>query len=362
MITRPRAFAVCLGLLATVACSGSDTIIPDDPGGPTARWAAVDSVVRAHIAEAGGASALTLSVYNDNDVRVFERSYGGFSPETRVAVASASKLVSTLVLLDVVARGELSLASTTGAVLAWRGERGTITLEQLLSFTSGMEREHLCIVNPVTSLASCVATISEYALIHSPGARFDYGSTHLHVAARMAEVATGKTWNALFRERIADPLGLPSGARYFTFPNQAIGEANPLVAGGLRASARDYARMLALAYHSGEFDGVTVGTPALFAAQAREPFPAVVIGSSPYGSPTPILRYGLGAWLECATPASGCAVLSSAGLYGFTPWLDRDAGYYATIAMEQLTGQPSAFSVALQQALKPYIRAAVLAD
>jgi aerobic C4-dicarboxylate transport protein len=98
---------------------------------------------------------------------------------------------------------------------------------------------------------------------------------------------------------------------------------------------------------------------ALFVAQAKEPVPGVVIGSSPYGSPNPTFRYGLSAWLECATPASGCAVISSAGLYGFTPWVDRTSRYYATIAMEQLDGQATVFSVRLQQAVQPFIRAAL---
>ena len=30
------------------------------------------------------------------------------------------------------------------------------------------------------------------------------------------------------------------------------------------------------------------------------------------------------AWLECPPPAVNCAVLSSPGAFGFTPWLDRD--------------------------------------
>ena len=358
----PRTLFIAAAAMVLAACGSSDAIVPDSPPDAAAKWAAVDSVVRAQIATAGGASALTLSVYDRSDVPVFERSYGGFSPDTRLAVASASKLIAGMVLLDVIARGELSLTSTTGAVLGWTGARGTITLEQLLSFTSGLDNQNACTFNALVTLAQCVATISTQPVVAAPGTRFDYGSTHLHVAARMAEVASGKSWNTLFRERLAEPLGLASGVRYYTLPNQAVGESNPLVAGGLRASARDYGKLLALAYHNGRVGSVTLATPALFAAQAREPFPGVVIGSSPYGTPLPVFRYGLGAWLECATPASGCPSISSAGLYGFTPWLDRSSGYYATIAMEQLDGRATAFSVRLQQAVKPFIVAALRAN
>lgn len=351
---------MCVAVLT--ACTSADSISPPTPEPPIDRWLAVDSVVRAQIANAGGTGDLTVSVYNNQNERVFERTYGTFTPDQRVAVASASKLISGLVLLDAVARGELTLESTTASVLGWTGVHGTITLRHLLSFTSGMENENGCTFNPLVTLSSCVATIAAVPMRAAPGTRYDYGSTHLHVAARMAEVVTGKTWNTLFRERIADPLNLPTGVRYFTFPNQGIGEANPLVAGGLRASAREYARMLALAYQLGRYDGVTIGSAALLLAQAREPYPGVTIGASPAVNLGQSFRYGLSAWLECNSPAAGCAVISSAGAFGFTPWLDRDARYYATIAMEQTDGRGTGFSVRIQQAIIPFIKAALAAN
>ncbi len=319
----------------------------------------MDSIIRATIAAEGSSGDLSLSVYNAQDSLVFERSYGNFSPTTPVAVASASKIVSGMLLLDVVARGELTLESTTGSVLGWTGAHGTITLRQLLSFTSGMASENLCAFNPLITLASCVNSIESVALQAAPGTRFDYGSTHLATAARMAEVVSNKSWATLFRERLADPLGLPASVRYYALPNQALGTNNPLVAGGLRASARDYAALLALDFHRGVYGGLSVGTSALFDAQAREPFPGVVIGNSPSVSLGVPFRYGLSAWLECSTPATGCAVISSAGAFGFTPWLDREVGYYAILAMERLDGAGTGFSVRLQQTLIPFIKVAV---
>lgn len=319
----------------------------------------VQAAISADASTGASTGDLTLSVYNARDERVFERSYGNFGPNERVAIASASKLVSGMLLLDVVARGELSLESTTGEVLGWTGPQASITLRQLLSFTSGMQAENLCAFNPLISLATCVNSIAGAPLAAAPATRFDYGSTHLAVAGRMAEVATGRGWNALFRERIADPLGLPSGVLYYALPAQAVGASNPLVAGGLQASARDYARMLALAYHRGEFAGVTIGTAALFDAQSREPFPAVVVGNSPSANLGSPFRYGLSAWLECSTPATGCDRVSSAGAFGFTPWLDRGAGYYATLSMERFDGRATRFSVLLQQTLLPFIEVAI---
>ena len=55
-----------------------------------------------------------------------------------------------------------------------------------------------CTYSTLTTLADCVAVISQQGLVAAPGTRFDYGNSHLHVAARMAEVATGSSWAALF--------------------------------------------------------------------------------------------------------------------------------------------------------------------
>lgn len=355
--SRRRSLAAATAVVSLVACTGGDSLSPGDAAPDP--WIAVDSVVKAQIQERRTSSNLTLTIYNDRDERVFEQSYGNFSPDRRVAVASASKLIAAMVLLDVVATGDLSLESTTGELLGWALPVQNITLRHLLSFTSGLESENSCTFNPFSTLASCVAVVRSTNPIAGPATRFDYGSTHLHVAARMAEVATGKSWQALFRERLADPLGLSQEVRFFTLPNQAIGESNPLVAGGLRASAREYGAMLALAFHRGTHKGVSLANTDLFAQQARAPYPAVVIGNSPYAATGASFRYGFGAWLECATPAQGCDVMSSAGLFGFTPWFDRAAGYYATLAMEETTAGATVFSVRLQQALMPLVRRAI---
>jgi len=358
-----RRLAALSLLLLVAACRGDrpSPVEPSDDPPPSNRWAAVDSVTQAMIAANPSYGRLTVSVYDANNARVYERSYGGFSPTANIPIASASKWIAGVILFDVVARGELSLTSTTGQVLGWTGQAGTITLRHLLSFTSGMREEAACTLNALSTLEACVASIAQQPMVAAPGTRYDYGSTHLHVAARMAEVATGRTWQQLVRERLTDPLGLPASVRFYTYPGQALGLANPLVAGGMRASAHDYGKLLGLIYHKGRLGNVTLATPALFDEQAREPYPSVVIGASPAQRQGWNYRYGLAAWLQCGTPASGCASLSSPGAFGFTPWINRDAGYYATIAMEEVIGSGAIFSSTLAVRLDPHIRTALAA-
>lgn len=329
-------------------------------------FAEVDAIAAGAFAGAG-IPGMALVIYDDRDRRVFARVYGDFAFDRRVAVASASKLASALAILRLVSQGYLALDATTGEVLGWTGPQAAITLRQLLSFTSGLPTSTVppavpCIFDPTTTLAACVGEIAAVAPAAAPATTFEYGSTHLHVAARMAEVAAGSPWNALFAGQLGAPLGLPAAVTYYTFPRQAVGSANPLVAGGLRASMDEYAELLRLAYHRGARDGVQLIDAALMDLQAVEPYPGVTVVASPVADLGLDFRYGLGAWLECATPATGCAVLSSPGAFGWTPWLDRETGYYAILGME-LDGGPDEgvvdFSVNLAQALKPAIAAAL---
>jgi len=74
-------------------------IAVSDSADTIARWAEVDRVARATMAiddieDAG------LAIYNARDELVFERMYGDFAPDRRIAVAAASKMVAGLVLFD----------------------------------------------------------------------------------------------------------------------------------------------------------------------------------------------------------------------------------------------------------------------
>ena len=323
-------------------------------------WSRVEALLLSTASDAGVGS-LGLTIWDGTDARLYERMVGGFTPDTRVAIASASKMVSGLVLFDAVRRGELTLDSTTGGVLQWTGANAAITLRQLMSFTSGLEREDLCTRRPLVTLEECVATIRDAPVVAAPGAQFDYGSTHLQVAARMAEVASAKSWAQLFDDTLRTPLGLDAGVAYFTAPQQSLGTTNPLIAGGLRASMNEYANFLALVFHRGAYRGLTIGTPALYDEQAREVSPAPTIDYSPVQAIGLPYHYGLTAWLMCGTPATGCEDLSSPGAFGFTPWLDRAAGYYAILGMELDSASVDTgvvdFAVKLQQELEPLIRA-----
>ena len=120
----------------------------------------VDATTRAAF-EQQGVSGMGLSIYDAQGNQVFEQMYGDFAADRRIPIASASKLVAGLTLLRLVDQQRLSLDSTTGQVLGWKGPQGAITLKQLLSFTSGLPPRDACTLRPGITLAECVNSLSK---------------------------------------------------------------------------------------------------------------------------------------------------------------------------------------------------------
>lgn len=306
-----------------------------------------------------GLTGMTLIIFNEQDEKIFEQNFGSFNADQTVAIASASKWVSGAVLLSLVGKNQISFDDTTGGILGWT-KNSNVNLKQLLSFTSGMDNENLCLYMAMVTLEECVELIGASNPIAAPATRYDYGGTHLAVAGRMAEVATGKSWKTILNEELLIPLGLDLSINYYAQPLNANGSQNPLIAGGMRISMNQYAKILQLIYHKGLWKNGDLQeqlTPAnLFDEQAKMPYPNVIIGNMPPSAPNDF-RYGLSAWLECATPAAGCQKMSSPGAFGFTPWIDRENGYYAILGMEY--EDANGFGFRTEQLLQPVIEAAL---
>jgi CubicO group peptidase (beta-lactamase class C family) len=346
---------------------GGDGSVPAVTPPPAAtNWSAVDRAVDDAFAT-GTAPGIALAIYAPDGRLLHARVRGDMALERNIAVASASKMVSGLAILRLVEQGFLSLDSTTGTVLGWSGPQAAITLRHLLAFTSGLPTIFTagsgtdCTRNPFTTLADCVADLGQRGLSWTPGSRFEYGNTHLHVAARMAEVATGANWANIVALQLRQPLSLPDTVAYYTAPRQSTGTINPLIAGGLRISMSEYARVLSVIHNRGTHNGQYLLAASLIEQMGKDPYPMAVTGFSPYDNFGLPREYGLTAWLECATPTTGCNDITSPGAFGFTPWIDRDAGYYAIIGMEvDGFGEVSEFSVKLSLTLRPLIKTALV--
>jgi CubicO group peptidase (beta-lactamase class C family) len=293
---------------------------------------------------------------------------GSFDDTATTPVASASKWVSATILLRLVDQGVLSLDTKTKALLVdrngapWTGNLGEATLRHLLSFTTGISGDDTS-SELTLSLTEAVLRIHDDLAPTAavPGSYFHYGSTHLRVAARMAEVATDKTWAQIYDEQLRVPLGWAASSNY-----GLTGNPNP--AGTLSCTGREYLRFLAMELRGG-LDGTARLLPQALLDQARSDQWAAgtTIQFSPYSAvdPTKLYHYGLGNWLETADstrpPSATNAILrvSSTGKFGWAPWVAMDGSYAGLVLTRQDSSMTEAFlpSETLKTQLDPLIRA-----
>lgn len=253
----------------------------------------------------------------------------GLHKDEAIAVASSSKWVTSTLILRLVDQKKLSLDDTTGKILGWKGEKSKITLHQLLNALSNLPAENPCILNPEVPFRWCVNEIYENKTPLTKDA-FNYGSSHFHVAARMAEVATGKSWNEIVQTELKAPLKLESETFYYNIPSKRL-KGQPLAAGGLVISTSDFFKFLAMIADGGK-DYVS---SSLIQEQEKRNFnDRTTITWSPFAEQGLSYEYGMGVWRECLRPnCPQSPIVSSMGLFGFYPWLDRANGYYAILSV-----------------------------
>ena len=121
---------------------------------------------------------------------------GTFDDTTVVPIASATKLLSAVVILSLVDDNLLDLDAPLSSYLPqWTGVAGTMTVRQMFSHTSGLPggSDHAVLGDDTLTLAQAVEVIrTTIPLAAPPGAEFSYGGLSMHVAGRVAEVVSGQ--------------------------------------------------------------------------------------------------------------------------------------------------------------------------
>jgi len=266
---------------------------------------------------------------------VYRRHFDDYDADTRVALASASKWLSALALARLVEKGTLRWDSQVGeyfpdAPLATRD----ITLTQLFSHTSGIGIEDAgCLSDRATPLQACARQILAQPLGWAPGTAFAYGGNSMQVAGAMAEIAAGKSWDAVFVAEVVQPLGLPAtdwsaGAlRSGYVPNP-----NPRIGGGARSTLDDYGVVLDMVLAGGVHDGLPYLSMQTIATMAQDRTVGLAVASSPVGAIG--YGYGFGQWVEYKDPSGATLRVSSPGAFGFTPWVDWVTGSNGIIMVQ----------------------------
>jgi len=260
---------------------------------------------------------------------IYRHGFGAISDTTSVPIASASKWISAVILMQSVEAGSVRLDAPLSTYLptapaGWR----EMTLRQMFSHSAGAPRSHALRYPPDMSAAELARTLMAGRPAAVPGSAFAYGGESMQVGAFAVETATGSSWRQLFDRGFRSRLGLKDiSFRHPIWYDPAREIVTPNVAAGVWSSASDYFQILsALAFPTAE-------TRLLSDASLSEMESDYTSGLSQTFRPPGIhddWSYGLGLWCE-RRAGNRCQSISSAGAFGTYPWIDRTTGSYGVL-------------------------------
>ena len=347
----------------------------------------------------------TFQVFDSKGTKIYGRE-NTLSSSTYKPIASGSKWVTAITVMRAIdctagtatancvspinscktgGSKNLSLSTTTSEALSWTGEKGTITLRQLLSFTSGLNAgggngsgQATCIsslptVASSTDKENCANSIRDGST-GIPGQFFQYNSNHMAIAMRILEVSCNSTWSQIFNAAMITPLGWDSNQLSWkgNFQSGTTTDGSMAGAYGLTISAEHYSNMMSALLRNGTAKNNSIDVSGFLSSNSiteilNDQYGNATIGYSQFASFGYTWRYGLGNWRYCSNTnnSSECdkdLISHSLGINGFYPFLDRNKGYFAILAVNNLGRKNSiallpatANSLFFGETVRPYI-------
>ncbi len=324
-------------LIVVGACDAEKTIIRANEGAlsntenvennMTPGLSRIEGVLKEEI-EAGLRAGFSVMIAKDNKI-VYEKSVGmadrekniPISDETRFRIASMTKAVTTVAVMQLVESGKVLLSDpvatyipafanmrvatshTANADGSFETEelKRPITVHHLLTHTEGLDYSFIpssdlaaahFANNPYGhngDLASRVEKFSSLPLFEQPGEKYRYGYG-TDIAGRVVEIASGMSLEDYMREHIFMPLGmtnteffldqtdferlattysvdkagnlLPTEVDPIKPPPNKVGQGWMSGGGGLISTTRDYMQFLLMLLNKGEWNGERVLSPA----------------------------------------------------------------------------------------------------
>lgn len=329
-IQRLHSKLAVLSLSLLLGCGGTDAPLNEPP---TCSQAALASALTQQLSTLSSTVDFSLSLLHRDGSR-FYYNHGSVNPQTEFESASTSKWVTAAVILHLVDAGILQLSDNPQQYInSWPSAsadpRSTIQLRHLLSFTSGLISEPICINLANADFAQCVDKIAEINQNNGkiPGTEFYYASTHLQVAGLMAIKASGsRDWADLFTQ-FKRQTNLFNHSRY-DLPSLT----NPRLAGGMHWQSDDYLDFIR------SFQRGNLLSSSLKQQAMRDQLGNTRIGYSPAQlALKQDWHYGFGLWLECTASTFNCSNVqyySSPGAYGAYPFIDDNAGLIGILARQ----------------------------
>ena len=260
-----RAAPILLLLLSPSLPAAAQSAFPAD--------SVIRAIMAARVGPSGSAGVVIGLLEPDGSTRVLAAGEAGpgrtLDGQSVFEIGSITKVFTGTLLAEMVRRGEVALTDPVAKYLPDSvrvpSRNGVaITLEHIALQRSGLPRvptnlRMASLLNPYAtySVAQLYEFLDGYSLPRDPGAEYEYSNVAVgllgHVLARRA----GKSYEALLRERVLEPLGMsrtaitltPWMAAHMVAGHNALGDTVPLWdlpalagAGALRSNTADMLR------------------------------------------------------------------------------------------------------------------------
>lgn len=255
-----------------------------------------------------GVPGVAIAVVHGSEI-VWSAGYGSsdlatgapVTPQTRFRLGSVSKLFTATAVMILRDEGKLRLEDPVDKHLPWFAvknpfaDRPAITVEQLLTHTSGLPREAplpYWTTHDFPGREALRASLGGISLLARPGETYRYSNLGVSLLGEIVAAVSGESWAAFVDRRILSPLGMaasqaeptdfsglaraylrkrPDGSRGTAvhYPTRAIAPASSVV-----STAEDLARFAAFHLAAVELAAMELDTSARAATSPTAPLAA----------------------------------------------------------------------------------------
>ena len=269
---------------------------------------------------------------NKADKQLYKYETAEFKVKATAPIGLASSWLTAAVVMVYVDEGKISLDDPVAKYLPIfeKHLKGYVTIRQCLANTTGIEYEAdnpLKLVqrkNFPTLEEEVNAYASKREIKDNAGQAYAFNYMGLHIAARVIEVVSKKS----FDRAAAEKLFRPAGMRATTFYADK-GAIDP--SAGAVSTANDYMNFLLMLLNKGTLNGRKVLSESSVAELAKAQYGAdlpVRSGNPPAGEG---YRWAPGAWIAAADASGNTTMMNCDGLSGTYAWVDFARGYAALL-------------------------------
>ncbi len=286
-------------LLAATCLVVSPSFVVRASAGPDPDLASIDAYIEKEMREVHIPGLALGIVHNDEVVHLRgfgEAGPGGraVTPQTPFILASASKSITALAIMQLVESGKVDLNAPVrrylpGFRVADEAASARITVRHLLHHTSGLPEDSAfgpMLSNDVRdeALSDRVRALADVQLSHGVGTAFEYTDANYDVLGLIVQTISGQSYESYIEEHIFAPLdmrhsytnqldaqrnGLATGHRsWFGYPKpfEAPYSRAAMPSSYLISSAEDITHFLSAQLNGGRYEGKSLLSPDGIAA------------------------------------------------------------------------------------------------